>query len=114
MDSKFVIEHNHELLTPKSTHFLRGHRVVTRAQKNLVDTNNKSGVPPRKILLVLNKESGGDYNVGCIAKDVENYLGNRRRVLIEKGDAQRMYNYFLESQCKNPSFFFFFPFSQLK
>lgn len=32
--SKFVIEHNHELLTPKNTRFLRGHRVVTRAQKN--------------------------------------------------------------------------------
>jgi len=104
--SKFIIEHNHELLTPKSTRFLRGHRVVTRAQKNLIDTLNESGVPPRKIMSVLSKESGGDYNIGCIAKDVENYLGNRRRDLIGKGDAQRMYNYFLESQSKNPSFFF--------
>ncbi len=64
MDSKFVIEHNHELLTPKSTRFLRGHRVMTRAQKNLIDTLNESGVPPRKIMSVLSKESGGDYNVG--------------------------------------------------
>jgi hypothetical protein len=104
--SKFVIEHNHELLTPKSTRFLRGHRVVTRAQKNLIDTLNESGVPPKKIMSVLSKESGGDYNVGCTTKDVENCLSNRRRDLIGKGDAQRMYNYFLESQCKNPSFFF--------
>lgn len=59
-----------------------------------------------KIMSVLNKESGGDYNVWCIANNVENHLGNGRRVLIEKGDTQRMYNYFLESQCKNPSFFF--------
>jgi len=43
-------------------------------QKNLIDTLNESIVPPRKIMLVLSKESGGDYNVGCIAKDVENYL----------------------------------------
>jgi len=105
--SKFVIEHNHELLTPKSTLFLREHRVVTRAQKNLIDMLNESDVPPRKIMSVLSKESDGVYNVGCIAKDVENYLGNRRRDLIGNGDAQRMYNYFLESQCKNPSFFFF-------
>jgi len=104
--SKFVIEHNYELLTPKSTRFLHGHRVVTRAQKNLIDTLNESGVPPKKITSVLSNESGGDYNVGCIAKDVENYLGNRKRDLIGNGDAQRMYNYFLESKCKNPSFFF--------
>ncbi|XP_059440184.1 protein FAR1-RELATED SEQUENCE 5-like [Corylus avellana] len=104
--SKFVVQHNHELLSPKSTRFLRGHREVTSAQRSLIDTLNDSGVPPRKIMSVLSKECGGDYNIGCIGKDVENYLGNKRRVLIGKGDAQRMYNYFMESQCKNPSFFF--------
>ncbi|XP_059457607.1 protein FAR1-RELATED SEQUENCE 5-like [Corylus avellana] len=104
--SKFEVEHNHELLSPKSTRFLRGHRVVTPAQKSLIDTLNESGVPPKKIMSVLSKESGGDYNIGYIAKDVENYLGNKRSVFLGKGDAQRMYNYFLESQSKNPSFFF--------
>jgi hypothetical protein len=54
-------------------------------KKNLIDTLNESGIPPRKIMSVLSKESGGDYNVGCVAKDVENYLGNRRRDLIGKG-----------------------------
>lgn len=74
-------------------------------KKILRDTLNEIGVPPMKIMSVLNKEFSGDYNVGCIANNVENYLGNGRRVLIGKGDTQRMYNYFLESQCKNPSFF---------
>jgi hypothetical protein len=55
-------------------------------------------------MLVLSKESGGDYNVGCISVDVQNYLGNKRRKLLEEGDAQRMYKYFIESQCKNPGF----------
>jgi hypothetical protein len=32
---KFISEHNHELLSPGSTSLLRGHRVVTRAQKIL-------------------------------------------------------------------------------
>uniref|UniRef100_A0A2N9GL14 Uncharacterized protein n=1 Tax=Fagus sylvatica TaxID=28930 RepID=A0A2N9GL14_FAGSY len=102
--SKFETSHNHELLTPKSTSLLRGHRVISRAQKNLIDTLNESGVPPRKIMSVLSKESGGDYNVGCISVDVQNYLGNKRRKLLEEGDAQRMYKYFIESQCKNPGF----------
>ncbi|KAG6703898.1 hypothetical protein I3842_07G108600 [Carya illinoinensis] len=84
---KFIREHNHELLTPRSTSLLRGHRGVTR-----------SGVPTRKIMSVLSKESGGDFNVGCIGKDVENFLGNKRRKLFEEGDAQRLYAYFLDRQ----------------
>jgi hypothetical protein len=58
--SKFETNHNHELLTPKSTSLLRGHRVIPRAQKNLIDTLNEPGVPPRKIMSILTKESGGD------------------------------------------------------
>jgi hypothetical protein len=101
---KFISEHNHELLSPRSTSLLRGHRVVTHAQKNLINTLNESGVPPRKIMSMLSKESDGDYNVSCISKDVENYVSNRRRYRFEEGDAQKMYNYFLERQCQNAGF----------
>ncbi|KAG2681169.1 hypothetical protein I3760_06G050300 [Carya illinoinensis] len=101
---KFVPEHNHELLTPRSTSLLRGHRGVTRVQKNLILTLNESGVPTRKIMSVLSKEAGGDFKIGCIGKDVENYLGNKRRKFFEEGDAQRLYAYFLERQCKEAGF----------
>ncbi|KAG7941886.1 hypothetical protein I3843_16G070500 [Carya illinoinensis] len=101
---KFVLQHNHVLLTPKSTGLLRGHRGVTRVQKKLIMTLNESGVPTRKIMSVLSKEAGGDFNIGCIGKDVENYLGNQRRKLFEEGDAQRLYAYFLDRQCKEPGF----------
>ncbi|KAF5463610.1 hypothetical protein F2P56_013769 [Juglans regia] len=67
-------------------------------------TLNESGVPTRKIMSVLSKEAGGDFNVGCIGKDVENYLGNKRRKLFEEGDAQRLYAYFFDRQCKEPGF----------
>ncbi|XP_050281816.1 protein FAR1-RELATED SEQUENCE 5-like [Quercus robur] len=101
---KFVEDHNHELLTPKSTSMLRGHRAITNAQRNLIDTLNETGIPPSKIMSVLSKESGGDYNVGCIPVDIQNYLGNKRRKLLQDGDAQGMYKYFIEQQCKNPGF----------
>ncbi|XP_041011413.1 protein FAR1-RELATED SEQUENCE 5-like [Juglans microcarpa x Juglans regia] len=101
---KFYPQHNHELLTPRSTSMLRGYRGVTRVQKNLIQTLNESGVPIRKIISVLSKEAGGDFNIGCIGKDVENYLGNKRKKLFEEGDAQRLYAYFLERQCKEPGF----------
>ncbi|KAG6727912.1 hypothetical protein I3842_02G147700 [Carya illinoinensis] len=77
------------LLTPRSTSLLRGHRGVTRVQKKLILTLNES-------------EAGGDFKIGCIGKDVENYLGNKRRKFFEEEDAQRLYAYFLERQCKEP------------
>ncbi|KAG7952022.1 hypothetical protein I3843_12G037200 [Carya illinoinensis] len=73
-------------------------------KKKLIMTLNESGVPTRKIMSVLSKESGGDFNIGCIGKDVENYLGNKRKKLFEEGDAQRLYTYFLDRQCKEPGF----------
>ena len=93
---KFVEDHNYELLTPKSTSMLHGHRVITNAQRNLIDTLNETGIPLSKIMSVLSKEFGGDYNVGCIPVDIQNYLGNKRRKLLQDGDAQGMYKYFIE------------------
>ena len=76
------------------------------AQKNLINTLNESGIVPSKIMSLLSKESGGDYNVGCIPVDIQNYLGDKKRKLLQDGDAQGMYKYFIESQCKNPCFFY--------
>ena len=84
---KFVEGHNHKLLTRKSTSLLRGHRVITSAQKNLIDTLSESGIAPSKIMFMLSKESSGDYNVGCIPVDIQNYLGSKRRKLLQVGDA---------------------------
>ncbi|KAG6628924.1 hypothetical protein CIPAW_14G046800 [Carya illinoinensis] len=104
MVNKFVVRHNHILLTPRSASLLRGNRKVTKVQKKLIMTLNESSVPTRKIMSVLSKESGGDFNVGCIGKDVENYLGNKRRKVFEEGDVQRLYSYFLERQLTEPGF----------
>lgn len=98
--SKFVTEHNHELCSPKSILLLRGNRGITRAQKNLIDVLNDAGVPPRKIVSVLEQENGVHNQIGCMTMDVQNYLGNKRRKLLKDGDAQRMYNYFRTCQSK--------------
>ena len=66
---------------------LCGHRVMANAQRNLIDTLNESSIAPSKIMYVLSKESSGDYNVGSIPLDIENYLDNKRRKLLQDGDA---------------------------
>ncbi|KAL7116770.1 hypothetical protein ACP275_03G026100 [Erythranthe tilingii] len=100
----FVTDHNHELYTPRTTSLLRGHRKITPAQKNLINVLNESGIPATKIMSVLSHGSGGETNVGCALIDVQNHIGNKRRELLKEGDAQRMYNYFMECQSKNPGF----------
>ncbi|KAG6667232.1 hypothetical protein CIPAW_01G087000 [Carya illinoinensis] len=102
--SKFVLQHNHELLTPRSTSLLCGHRWVTPTQKNLIHTLNESAIPTRKIMSILSKEHDGNYNIGCIPKDIHNYLGNGRKQLLEEGDAQKLYEYFLGSKRNNLGF----------
>jgi hypothetical protein len=97
---KLIIKHNHDLLSPRSTSLLCAHRVVTSAQKCLIDKLNESGVTPRKIMSVLSKESGGDHNVGCIAKDVQNYLSSKRKLIFGEGNAQKLYNYFSRNKSK--------------
>lgn len=74
--TKFAIEHNHVLCSPKSALLLPGNRKITRAQKNLIDLLNESGIPTTKIMSVL-RESEGASNVGCASKDVQNYLGKK-------------------------------------
>ncbi|XP_040995984.1 protein FAR1-RELATED SEQUENCE 5-like [Juglans microcarpa x Juglans regia] len=104
--NKFVVGNNHILLIPRSTSFLREHRGVTKVQKKLIITLNESSVPIRKIMSMLSKDSGGDFNIGCIGKDVENYMRSQRRKVFEDGDAQRLYSYFLDRQLKELGFVF--------
>ncbi|KAG6673066.1 hypothetical protein I3842_16G092600 [Carya illinoinensis] len=92
--NKFVVEHNHILLTPRNTSFLRRHMGVTKIQKKLIMTLNESGVQKKKIMSVLSKDSG------------ENYMRSKRRKIFENGDAQRLYSYFLDRQLKKLGFVF--------
>ncbi|XP_042975968.1 protein FAR1-RELATED SEQUENCE 5-like [Carya illinoinensis] len=53
---------------------------------------------------MMNKKSDSDFNIGCIGKDVENFLRNKRKKLFAAGDAQRLYAYFFDRQCKELGF----------
>ena len=90
--TKFVDNHNHELhLTPRSTSLLLGHKVISRAKKNIKDILNELDVPTRKIMSMLSKEFDGDYKVGYVVVDIQNYLGNKRRKLLQDGDAHKVF-----------------------
>ncbi|KAL6527188.1 hypothetical protein OROGR_016278 [Orobanche gracilis] len=106
--SKFIRDHNHGLVSPKSSQFLRVHRKKTKVQKKLIDLLHDSGLRPSKISSVLCAESGGVDNVGFTQQDVIDYLSQKRQKQLEKGDAQLMLSYFKNCQLKNPGFFYAF------
>ncbi|XP_031096826.1 protein FAR1-RELATED SEQUENCE 5-like [Ipomoea triloba] len=72
--SKFTRDHNHVLASPSSARFHRVHRKRTKSQRNLIDVLDESGIRPSKIMSVLVTESGGIDRVGCIERDIQNYL----------------------------------------
>ncbi|KAL4385753.1 hypothetical protein GQ457_15G014850 [Hibiscus cannabinus] len=104
--SRYRDEHNHVLASPKSTQFIRSHRVKTKVQKDLMDVLGESGIRPSKIISVLSHECGGLGNLNMTERDVFNYLSRKRQKQLEKGDAQIMLDYFHDCQSKNPGFFY--------
>lgn len=50
---------------------------LLKSKKKFIMTLNESGVPTRKIMSMLSKDSGVEFNVGCIGKDIENYLESK-------------------------------------
>ncbi|KAK8631244.1 hypothetical protein V6N13_079999 [Hibiscus sabdariffa] len=54
--SRYRDEHNHVLASPKSTQFIRSHRVKTKVQKDLMDVLDESGIRPKALDDRYNKE----------------------------------------------------------
>lgn len=53
-----------------------------KQKKKLILILNESNVLTRNIMSVLSKESGENFNIDCVGKDVENYLGNKRENVL--------------------------------
>ncbi|PHT56908.1 hypothetical protein CQW23_05394 [Capsicum baccatum] len=101
-----VSNHNHELASPQSQKFLRSKRKKSKAQKNLIDILENSGIRLSKIASVLTTQAGGVENLNLTGRDIQNYLSTKRQNYLEKGDAQLMLKYFQKRQSNNPEFFY--------
>ncbi|XP_058068737.1 protein FAR1-RELATED SEQUENCE 5-like [Magnolia sinica] len=104
--TKFVAEHNHEVITPTKVHMLRSHRGMTDAQKDEADNADGSGIKPREAVEYFSRRSGGRENLGFQSIDYKNYLQKKRMKVMERGDAGAVLQYFQKMQADNPSFFY--------
>ncbi|KAF8406756.1 hypothetical protein HHK36_008848 [Tetracentron sinense] len=103
--SKFVKEHNHELVPPEKVHCLRSHRHVSGPARSLIDTLQAAGMGPSGVMSVLIKESGGVNNVGFTTVDCRNYMSYGRQKTLGSG-GQHVVDYLKRMQAENPSFFY--------
>ncbi|XP_058108888.1 protein FAR1-RELATED SEQUENCE 5-like [Magnolia sinica] len=104
--TKFVAEHNHEVVTPSKVHMLRSQRGLTDAQSAVADMANNSGITPSTTMAFMSKQAGGKENLGYQPVDYKNYLRKKRMKAMERGDAGAVLEYFTKMQVENPSFFY--------
>ncbi|KAL3736499.1 hypothetical protein ACJRO7_025446 [Eucalyptus globulus] len=102
--SKFVEEHNHELVPPDKVHCLRSHRHVPGPARSLIDTLQAAGMGPSGVMSVLIKESGGVNNVGFTKIDCQNYMSSSRQRTLGSG-GQLVLDYLKQRQAADPGFF---------
>ncbi|CAJ2631531.1 unnamed protein product [Trifolium pratense] len=104
--SKWVIKsitnvHNDGMVSPKSVTYLRCHKKISLAAKNLVEKFDEEGVPIGKVATMF---QGGDNSFS--SRDCWNHLRNLRRRNLDVGDAQAVFNFCKQKQVENPNFFY--------
>ena len=64
-----------------------------------------TGITPKRIYELMEKESGGRENIGFSHVDLKNQQRSDRMKALEKGEASTLLNYINKKRIENPSFF---------
>ncbi|XP_015946838.1 protein FAR1-RELATED SEQUENCE 5 isoform X1 [Arachis duranensis] len=104
--SKFIKDHNHDLVPPDRVHCLRSHRRVNGAARSLIDTLHAAGMGAAEVMTVLIKESGGIDNVGFTKVDCQNYMTSSSKRSLGSGN-QLVFDFLKKMSEEDPSGFFY-------
>ncbi|KAL4194739.1 hypothetical protein AMTRI_Chr05g61000 [Amborella trichopoda] len=86
--TKFIDDHNHDLVSPKNARLIRSHRTISSATK-----------------LMINSMTRGIENATCTQKDIENEIASARRKLRGE-DGSLIMQWLYKMKESNPSFFY--------
>ncbi|KAM1584467.1 hypothetical protein ACFX1Z_037443 [Malus domestica] len=87
-------------------HMLKINRKMSRAQKAHANDADKSGIPIKTIMELMSKKVGGREILGFLDKDYQNYIYQKRKTNMEKGDTRAILQYFHKMQVKDSSSFY--------
>ena len=78
--TKFVIDHNHELLSPSEVRFLPTNRVITKEDKDCILLLKKGGLSIRQIICVVELKKGVKHgDLPFFKIDIHNLYVKMRR-----------------------------------
>ncbi|KAK6129284.1 hypothetical protein DH2020_036993 [Rehmannia glutinosa] len=96
--TRFVIEHNHEMVAVDQTHLLRSSRNISHAQKSTLEAMVNAVISIANDVSYMENEAHGPQNLGFIRKDAYNYLDRlRKHTKVENGDASALLQYFINN-----------------
>ncbi|XP_050379523.1 protein FAR1-RELATED SEQUENCE 5-like [Argentina anserina] len=97
--------HNHDLVRTPMKHMMKINRSMSKAQKAHGDDADYSGVSIKETIELMSREVGGRENLGFLDKDYKNYIYRKRKMNMEKGDANAIVQYFQKMQTEDSSYF---------
>ncbi|KAF3679774.1 hypothetical protein FXO38_02609 [Capsicum annuum] len=98
MVDRFVMEHNHEMASPKKRHLLRSARSITKTKKLVIENTINAGIKPIATYSYLVEETGRDDVLGYSKKDCFNFIHQLMKSKVEAEDAQSVVNEFNNRQ----------------
>ncbi|XP_043700220.1 protein FAR1-RELATED SEQUENCE 5-like [Telopea speciosissima] len=103
----FCDDHNHELRTPDSTHFMRSQRKISKVDAYEIDMADDTGIRPKATFDLMGMQAGGRENLGYTKEDLRNHLRTKRQRDLSYGEAGSLLVYFEKQTRLNPSFTYF-------
>ncbi|XP_061364631.1 protein FAR1-RELATED SEQUENCE 5-like [Gastrolobium bilobum] len=104
--SKFIPDHNHDLVKSCARAMLRSQRHVVEAHTHMIQNMDNAGIKPCGMYSYFVEVARGAQNAGFLKHDCDNFLQGKRNNTLEAGDAQSVINHFKSSQANDPSFFY--------
>ncbi|KAL8525019.1 hypothetical protein ACS0TY_014584 [Phlomoides rotata] len=102
--TKMVNEHNHEI-DPSFSPLMAAHKHLDIHIRRQLEANDIAGIRPCKNVRLLEVQSGGPENLGCLPKDCRNFIEGRRRLRLGDGDAEAIRKMFSTLQMKDKNFY---------
>ncbi|KAK6115393.1 hypothetical protein DH2020_007662 [Rehmannia glutinosa] len=104
--TRFVMEHNHEMVSVDQTHLLRSSRNISHAQRSTLEAMVRAGISVANAVSYMENEAQGTQNLGFTVKDAYDYFNRlRKHTKVEDGDASALLQYFINKSNKEAYFY---------
>ncbi|PIN11369.1 hypothetical protein CDL12_16027 [Handroanthus impetiginosus] len=104
--TRFVMEHNHEMVESDQTYLLRSSRNLSNAQKSTFEAMVNARISLASVVSYMEEKAHGPENLRFTRKDAYDYIRSlKKHTKVENGDASELIKYFLNKSNNEPCFY---------